>query len=93
MAATLRADVAAVRRTVARSGKAFSSDASSVCNSFRRASAPRRAQMRMSVECFAIPGLLASLNLQAQTPAVHLRKAAVRAGVFRNANITGVESD
>jgi|SRR6266850_3719878 len=37
-----------------RSGKVFTSDATSAWSSCQRASAPRRAHLRMSCECFAI---------------------------------------
>lgn len=63
--ATPRADLAMVRRavleTVARSGNALSRDATSVWSSFQRASAPRRAQVRMSFECLAITSMLRRL--------------------------------
>src|SRR5438552_2234911 len=56
--ATPRADLATVCcapfDSVARWGNAFTIDASSAWSSCQRASAPRRAQVRMSVECLAI---------------------------------------
>jgi hypothetical protein len=71
VSATARADFAMVRRavleTVARSGNAFSKAAASVWSSFHRASAPRRAQVRMSSECFAIPPMLRRFAEGAQT--------------------------
>jgi hypothetical protein len=59
VSASPRADLATVRLAVremeARSGNALSSVAASACSSVQRASAPRRAHARMSVECLAIP--------------------------------------
>src|ERR1700741_15739 len=51
---------------VARSGNALSKAAASACSSFQRASAPRRAQVRMSVECLAIQVMLCSSAKRAQ---------------------------
>ena len=69
--ATPRADFAMVRRAafeiVARSGNVFSKAAASVWSSFQRASAPRRAHLRMSVECFAIPQMVCRFAEEVQT--------------------------
>jgi len=62
VSATVRAAAPTVlcvtRPSVLRSGKVFAREASSSCSSIQRASAPRRAQVRMSVECLAIPAML-----------------------------------
>ena len=92
--ATPRADFAMVRRAafeiVARSGKVFSKAAASVWSSFQRASAPRRAHLRMSVECFAIPPMVCRFAEEVQTwhPACSMTASIARSPICGTTNIT-----